>query len=100
MVVPAIVYAPNTVHLSISAWLGFLYISIVSQFLAFLPWYKGLALGGIARVGQTQLLQPFFTIAAASLLLSEAVDEVTVAFAVVVFGVVAIGRSLNVAQKT
>lgn len=100
LIVPAILYAPNTVHLPLSAWLGFVYVSIVSQFLGFLPWYRGLALGGIARVGQTQLLQPFFTIAAASLLLSEAVDEVTMAFAIVVFAVVAIGRRLNIAHKS
>ena len=100
LIVPAILYAPNTVHLSTSAWLGFVYVSLVSQFLGFLPWYRGLALGGIARVGQIQLLQPFFTIAAASLLLGEAVDEVTVVFAIAVFAVVAIGRRINIAQKS
>lgn len=99
LIVPAILYAPNTIHLSISAWLGFAYVSLISQFLGFLPWYRGLALGGIAQVGQTQLLQPFFTIAAASLLLNEAVDEMTVAFVIVVFAVVAIGRRMNIAQR-
>ena len=99
LIVPAILYAPNTVHLSVSSWLGFIYVSLVSQFLGFLPWYRGLALGGIARVGQTRLLQPFFTIAAASVLLGEAVDAVTLSFAVIVFGVVAIGMRLNIAQK-
>jgi drug/metabolite transporter (DMT)-like permease len=100
LIAPALFYAPNTVHLSTSVWLGFIYVSLVSQFLGFLPWYRGLALGGIARVGQTQLLQPFFTMAAASLLLREVVDEVTVVFAVIVVGVVAIGRRLNIAQKS
>lgn len=100
LIVPAVFYAPNTIHLSISAWLGFAYVSLVSQFLGFLPWYRGLALGGIARVGQTQLLQPFFTIAAASLLLNEAVDGMTVAFVIVVFAVVAIGRRMNIAQRS
>jgi drug/metabolite transporter (DMT)-like permease len=41
---------------SSSAWIGFAYVSIISQFLAFFPWYRGLALGGVARVGQVQLL--------------------------------------------
>lgn len=41
---------------------GFLYVSLVSMFLAFVVWYKGLAMGGIARIGQLQLLQPFLTI--------------------------------------
>ena len=35
----------------------------------FVFWYRGLALGGIAGVGQLQLLQPFFGLALAGLLL-------------------------------
>jgi drug/metabolite transporter (DMT)-like permease len=99
LVVPMILYAPITAHVTRGAWIGFAYVSLVSQFLGFLPWFKGLSLGGVARVGQTQLLQPFFTIAAASLLLGEAVDAATVAFAVAVFGVVAIGRQLKISRK-
>jgi drug/metabolite transporter (DMT)-like permease len=41
--------------------------------LAFVFWYRGLALGGIAGVGQLQLLQPFFGLALASMLLGEPV---------------------------
>ena len=37
----------------------------------FVFWYRGLALGGIAGVGQLQLLQPFFGLALAGLLLGE-----------------------------
>ncbi|GAB6048624.1 DMT family transporter [Methyloparacoccus murrellii] len=47
-----------------SAWGGFVYVAVVSQFLAFVFWYRGLALGGIARMGQLQLLQPFLTLGA------------------------------------
>jgi drug/metabolite transporter (DMT)-like permease len=47
---------------SLAAWFGFLYISVISMFAAFMLWYRGLALGGIAQVGQLQLLQPFMTI--------------------------------------
>ena len=43
------------------AWGGFAYLSLVSAFLGFFAWYHGLALGGVAKVGQVQLLQPFFT---------------------------------------
>jgi drug/metabolite transporter (DMT)-like permease len=42
-----------------------------SAFLGFFAWYRGLALGGVARVGQVQLLQPFFTLAFSALLLHE-----------------------------
>jgi drug/metabolite transporter (DMT)-like permease len=99
LIIPAALCAPQSINLSSSAWLGFFYVSFISQFLGFLPWYQGLALGGIARVGQTQLLQPFFTIAAASVLLGESVDGVTVTFALSVFGVVAIGRKMSIGNK-
>ena len=44
------------------AWAGFAYVGVFSMFLGFFAWYRGLALGGIAVVGQTQLLQPFLTL--------------------------------------
>lgn len=56
---------------------------------------KGMLLGGIARVGQAQLLQPFVTIIASAWLLGEVVDWVTWTFAIVVFAVVALGRVLG-----
>ena len=55
------------------AWSGFLYVSLVSQYLGFFAWYRGLALGGVARVGQLQLAQPVLSMVWAALLLHEAV---------------------------
>ncbi|RXH23519.1 transporter [Bradyrhizobium nanningense] len=55
------------------AWIGLAYVSIFSMFVGFIFWYRGLALGGIARVGQLQQLQPFFGLALAGLLLHEPV---------------------------
>ncbi|MBF9234605.1 DMT family transporter [Microvirga alba] len=55
------------------AWLGLAYVSIFSMLVGFVFWYRGLALGGIAGVGQLQLLQPFFGLALAALLLHEPV---------------------------
>lgn len=55
------------------AWLGLAYVSIFSMLIGFVFWYRGLALGGIAGVGQLQLLQPFFGLALAGLLLHEPV---------------------------
>ena len=43
----------------LSAWLGFGYTAVFSMWLGFFAWYRGLALGGVVRVSQTQLLQPF-----------------------------------------
>jgi drug/metabolite transporter (DMT)-like permease len=95
LVLPAIWFAPSTWQATNTAWLGFLYVALFSQYLAFLPWFKGLSLGGIARVGQAQLLQPFVTIIASAWLLGEVVDWVTWAFAIAVFAVVALGRMLG-----
>jgi drug/metabolite transporter (DMT)-like permease len=59
----------------------------------FVFWYRGLALGGIAGVGQLQLLQPFFGLALAGLLLGEPVEGAMVAVAAgVVLCVVAAKR--------
>jgi drug/metabolite transporter (DMT)-like permease len=55
------------------AWLGLAYVSVFSMLVGFVFWYRGLALGGIAGVGQLQLLQPFFGLMLASLLLHEPV---------------------------
>lgn len=99
MLLPAIFMAPKSFDLPISTWLAFGYVCIFSQFLAFLPWYKGLAMGGTAKVGQTQLLQPFFTIFAASWLLGESIDSATVIFSILVFIAVGIGRKISVTKK-
>lgn len=71
---------------------GFAYVSVVSMFLGFVVWYKGLALGGIARIGQLQLLQPFLTILAAALLLHERISWIELLAALIVIACVLIGR--------
>lgn len=55
------------------AWIGLAYVSIFSMLVGFVFWYRGLALGGIASVGQLQLLQPFMGLALAGWLLHEPV---------------------------
>ncbi|MGO4523940.1 DMT family transporter [Microvirga sp. 2MCAF35] len=59
--------------IGLHAWLGLAYVSLFSMLIGFVFWYRGLALGGIAGVGQLQLLQPFFGLALSSVLLNEAV---------------------------
>jgi len=78
---------------SAPAWAGFAYVTLVSQLIGFFAWYNGLARGGIARVGQLQLLQVFFTIAFAALLFGEKVDPMTWLAAAAVIASIAIGRS-------
>ncbi|MGN6585110.1 MAG: DMT family transporter [Rhizobiaceae bacterium] len=53
------------------SWIGLGYVSVFSMLVGFVFWYRGLALGGTASVGQLQLLQPFLGLALAGLLLGE-----------------------------
>jgi len=74
MVPVAILTLPSTWSgITAPAWIGLAYVSIFSMFVGFIFWYRGLAIGGIARVGQLQQLQPFFGLALAGLLLHEPV---------------------------
>ena len=76
-----------------TAWLGFGYVSIISQFVAFFAWYHGMAIGGIARVSQMQLLQPFLTIMFSALLLGEQITPIMFIAAGVVIASVAFGKN-------
>ncbi|MBW4695282.1 MAG: DMT family transporter [Lyngbya sp. HA4199-MV5] len=82
--------------ISPGALLGFLYVSVFSMFLGFFAWYQGLYLGGVARVGQVQLLQPFLTIVASTLLLGEHLTITTVIFAAGVIICVALGKRTHI----
>jgi len=80
------------------AWLAFGYVTVFSMFVGFIFWYRGLALGGVARVGQVQLLQPFLSLAGAAVLLGEPLTPVNCAFALAIIGVVALGRRTRVTR--
>ena len=68
------------------------------MWLGFFAWYGGLALGGLVRVSQVQLIQPFLALLFAVPVLGEALDPVTVGFALAVIGVVFVSRRLPVGQ--
>jgi drug/metabolite transporter (DMT)-like permease len=90
---PVVISAPADIFaVRWTSLLGFAYVSIVSMYLAFFAWYKGLSMGGIARVGQLQLLQPFLTLAGAAIMLGESVQASQIIAAVIVLCCVAIGR--------
>jgi len=81
------------------AWLGFAYTCVFSMFVGFFFWYRGMALGGVARVGQVQLVQPFLTLLGAALVLGEPLQAGHVAFALAVIAVVAVGRRTVVQRR-
>lgn len=64
---------PSFSEIDVSAWIGLGYVSVFSMLIGFVFWYRGLAQGGIATVGQLQLLQPFLGLALAATLLHEQV---------------------------
>lgn len=64
----------SLIEISITAWAGLIYVSLFSMFIGFVFWYRGLALGGIAAVGQLQLMQPFLGLTLAAILLHETVS--------------------------
>lgn len=82
-------FAPRT-------WLAFGYVTLFSQLIGFFAWYAGLAIGGIARVGQVQLLQIFFTIAFSAAFFGESVRPSTWLFAAAVIATVVVGRKAAV----
>ncbi len=75
--------------IGVAAWTGLAYVSLFSMLIGFVFWYRGLALGGIAGVGQLQLLQPFFGLLLAGLLLGEAVSWPMIVVTTLVVGCVA-----------
>jgi drug/metabolite transporter (DMT)-like permease len=66
------------------AWISLAYVSVFSMLVGFIFWYRGLALGGIASVGQLQLLQPFFGFLLAAVFLHEPIVWTMIASTVVV----------------
>lgn len=81
------------------AWVALGYLAVFSQFLGFFAWNAGLAIGGISRVGQVQLLQTFVTLAISAMLLGEHIGWVTIAFAAAVVAVVALGARARVGWR-
>ena len=82
-----------------SSLAGFVYVSFVSMFLAFFAWYRGLAIGGIVRISQLQLLQPFLTLGLSFLFLHEKIGIGAVFSALVVALSIWAGRRSPVTLK-
>ena len=96
LTLPAALWLWPTQPASAAAWGGFVYVSVFSMWLGFFSWYRGLALGGVVRVSQVQLLQPFLALLFAVPVLGEKLEPVTLFFALAVMAVVFIGRRLPV----
>lgn len=86
-------------HAPIQAWVSLMYLAVVSQFLAYVAWYSGMAMGGISRVSQIQYLQPFLMILFATVFLDESITFFTLVTAVIVVFSVILGKNAHVTKK-
>jgi drug/metabolite transporter (DMT)-like permease len=85
MIALSLAFMPATFSdVALPAWLSLAYVSLFSMLIGFIFWYRGLVQGGIAAVGQLQLLQPFFGLALAATLLHEPVSWTMLAVTVAV----------------
>ena len=87
-------FTPQYLHVGPIAWTSFTYLSLFSMYIGFFFWYEGLAVGGIARVSQVQLTQPFCTLVAASILLGDSLTIMNVVFAFLVVSTVILGKRM------
>ncbi len=92
-------FNPEYFSASAVAWSSFVYLSLFPMFLGFFFWYEGLAIGGIARVSQVQLIQPFCTLLAASVLLGDPITIMNLVFAGLVVSTVILGKSMLVKRR-
>jgi drug/metabolite transporter (DMT)-like permease len=93
MIAASILYRPVTFSgIETPALVSLAYVSVFSMLIGFVFWYRGLAQGGIAAVGQLQLLQPFFGLALAATLLHESVTWAMLAVTIAVILCVAGAR--------
>ncbi|MGU3668649.1 DMT family transporter [Methylobacterium sp. A49B] len=74
------------------AWAGLGYVALFSMLIGFVFWYRALARGGIAAIGQLQLLQPFLGLGVAALVLGERIEPAMIGAAVAVAACVALAR--------
>jgi drug/metabolite transporter (DMT)-like permease len=86
----ALTMPADLTHIALKPWLALLYVAVFSQWIGFFAWNAGMAMGGIARVSQVQLLQPFITFALAAYFNGETITLQIVLFAAAVVATVAI----------
>ena len=90
----------SDLHAGDDAWLGFAYVSVISALIGFFPWYAGLARGGVAKIGQIQLLQPLLTLAWSALLLDEHIGAATIVASIAVLASVVATQRARVARSS
>ena len=94
--VAALTMPADLTHIALKPWLALLYVALFSQWIGFFAWNAGMAMGGITRVSQVQLLQPFITFALAAFFNGETITPQILLFAAAVVATVAISTRTRV----
>jgi len=81
------------------AWLCFSYLGLFSMYIGFFFWYEGLRIGGIARVSQVQLIQPFIILLSSSLFLGDSLTMINLVFASLVISTVILSRKMMIKRQ-
>jgi drug/metabolite transporter (DMT)-like permease len=92
VVVGALVWRNGFPEGAAGDWWSFAYLAAFSMYLGFFPWYAGLAMGGVARVGQIQLVQPVLSLAWAAILVGEHISFGTALASALVIASAALAR--------
>ena len=96
LLIPVALNAPTDFsRITPVAWACFFYVSAFSMFLGFFAWYHGMALAGIARSSQLQLIQPILSVSWAALFLNESIKPQTV----IALGIVLVSVALSRAAR-
>jgi drug/metabolite transporter (DMT)-like permease len=91
-------WPPGIERVPVSAWAGLAYVSFISQFFAFFVFNAAMAMGGVARIGQLMLLQPFVIVALSVPVNGEQFDLSTLLYAAAVVTVVLVGQRMGVSR--
>src|SRR5262245_30815696 len=92
-------WPPAIERIPLSAWSGLAYVSFISQFFAFFVFNAAMAMGGVARVGQLMLLQPFVIVALSLPVNVEQFDVSRLLYAAAVVLVVLVGQRMGVSRR-
>jgi drug/metabolite transporter (DMT)-like permease len=92
----ALTMPADPMQIALKPWLALLYVAVFPQWIGFFAWNAGMAMGGIARVSQVQLLQPFITFALASWFNDETITPQILLFAAAVVATVAISTRTRI----
>jgi drug/metabolite transporter (DMT)-like permease len=94
-----VLWPADIASVPIPSWVGLGYVGLVSQYTAFFVFNAAMAIGGIARIGQIMLLQPFMIVALALPVNGEPINIETILFAAAVVATVLIAQRMGVARR-